>query len=505
MEKVRAIIEEVLALDPDADALEFEGAWTTWGQLARVKAALQQHLRPLGPTGRVAVLMRNRPEILCTTLACIGEGDCLVTINPVYPDERVAEDISDVETPVIIAAALDWARPAVASAAEASGALCLEVRLDEQDPVRVRVGPSRPLTSFPRAFAPGVAVEMLTSGTTGRPKRLPLPASAFEKALLSAALFEGNRKADDPAQLRSGVSLLTNSFAHTSGLSGSVNFVLSGRKACLLDRFKVSEFVDALRRHRPKVAGAPPAALRMLMDAQPDPDVFSSLVALRTGTAPLDPDLADAFYEKYGVPVLQNYGATEFGGVAGWTMADFKTHRVDKRGSVGRLNPGLEGRAVDPETLAPLEPGTPGVLQLKGPRIGNGQDWLTTTDLAIVDADRFVFILGRADNAIIRGGFKVHPDDVVKALQEHPAVLEAAVVGIKDSRLGQVPVAACVLRAGASASEEDILAFARGRLAPYQVPTQLMVLEELPRTNSMKVSQPDLRALFTNRIEGEPA
>jgi len=505
METVRATIEAVFALDPDAEALEFEGRWISWGQLARTRAALQAQLASLGRSGRVAVLMRNRPEILCATLACIAEGQCLVTINPVYPDDRVAEDLSDAAAPVIIASSQDWARPGVASAATASGALCLEVSLDESTPVRVRGGPARPLASFPRALAPGVAVEMLTSGTTGRPKRVPLKATAFERALLGAALFEGGRKADDPPQLRSGVSLLTNSFAHTSGLSASVNFVLAGRKACLLDRFKVSEFVDALRRHRPKVAGAPPAALRMLMDARPDPDVFSSLAALRTGTAPLDPDLADAFYDLYGVPVLQNYGATEFGGVAGWTMADFKAHRLDKRGSVGRLNPGLEGRAIHPDTHEPLEPGVAGVLQLKGGRIGDGVNWLTTTDLAMVDADGFVFILGRADNAIIRGGFKVHAEDVVKALQAHPAVLEAAVVGIADTRLGQVPVAACVLRAGVAASADELLAFARGGLAPYQVPAQLKIVAELPRTNSMKVSQPDLRALFTTSDEGETA
>jgi long-chain acyl-CoA synthetase len=506
MKAVRETIEGVLALEPAADALEFAGRWITWGQLADAKAALQRHLAPLGEGGRVAVLMRNRPEIVCATLACIAEGQCLVTINPVYPDDQVAQDLTEVKTPVIIASAQDWARPPVAAAAMASGALCLEIGSAADMPVRVRSQASRPLPDFQQAFAPGVAVEMLTSGTTGRPKRIPLDATAYEKSLLGAALFEGGRNASDPPQLRSGTGIMTNPFAHTSGLMGVVGFALSGRKACLLERFKTADFIDALKRHRPKVAGGPPAALRMLMDARPDPDTFSSLLAFRTGTAPLDPDLADAFYEAYGVPVLQNYGATEFGGVAGWTMGDFKAHRLDKRGSVGRLNPGLEGRAVDPDTHQPLEPGSPGVLQLKGSRIGDGVNWLTTTDLAVVDADLFVFVLGRADNAIIRGGFKVHPEDVVKALQDHPAVLEAAVVGIADARLGQVPVAACMLRSGAAASEEQLLTFARGRLAPYQTPTRLKIVEDLPRTTLMKVSQVELRALFTaDQKEGETA
>lgn len=503
MEVVRETIEAVLALDPAADAVEFEKRWVSWGVLATVKSALEQHLTGLGPDGRVAVLMRNRPEIVCAVLACIGQRQCLVTINPVYPDDRVVEDIQGASAPIIIASAADWARQSVADGMLASGALCLEVALDSENPVRVRQQSSSPLKSFPRAFAPGVAVEMLTSGTTGKPKRIPLLAADYEKALLGAAAFERGRSPQDAAKLRSGVSLLTNSFAHTSGLSASINVILSGRKACILDKFRVEDFADAIRRHRPKVAGAPPAALRMLMDANLPADTFSSLTAFITGTAPLDPALADAIYETYGVPVLQHYGATEFGGVAGWSLDDFKLYHKTKRGSVGRLNPGIEGRAADPETGEPVAPGEAGVLQLKGKRIGNGQDWLTTTDFAKVDADGFVFILGRADNAIIRGGFKVHPDDVRKALEAHPEVVEAAVTGISDRRLGQVPVAACVTKSGATVSVEDLLVFARSQLAPYQVPVQLKIVTELPRTSLLKVSLPDLAALFVSEAKGE--
>lgn len=498
METVRKTIDGVLSVDPDAEAIEYCGEWFTWRQLAAVKAALETHLKGLGPNGRVAVLMRNRPEIVCAALAVIGQDQCLVTVNPVYPDDKVIDDLAQAQTPIIIASSADWERTAVASAMPLGGALCLEVRMDSTEPVLVRQGNATPLPEFVRAFSPGVAVEMLTSGTTGKPKRIPLKASDFEKSLLAAAAFESKRSEKDEPMLRSGVSLVTNSMAHTSGLSGVVNVILSGRKICLFEKFSVDEFIAAIRRHRPKVAGAPPAALRMIYDARPPADTFSSLAALRTGTAPLDPDLADAFYETYGVPVLQNYGATEFGGVAGWTMADFKEHRVDKRGSVGRISPGIEGRIVDPDTLAPFEAGADGVLQLKGARIGDGINWLTTTDLARLDADNFLYILGRADNAIIRGGFKIHADDVQKGLEQHPDVVEAAVVGIPDRRLGQVPVAACVLSKGSSVSAEEILKFARGVLAPYQVPVRLEVVAELPRTQMLKVSQPDVKALFMN-------
>lgn len=503
MEAVRDAIEAVLGLDPAADAIEFEGRWVTWGQLAAVKAAIETHLAILGAGGRIGVLMRNRPETICAVLACVSQGQCIVTINPVYPDQRVIDDLLEADTPIVIACGLDWERSLVAEGMLASGALCLEVTMDEIPPTRVRQSSQAPVQDHERAFAHGVAVEMLTSGTTGKPKRIPLKSSDYEKSLLGAAAFERGRGENDAARLRSGVSLLTNSLAHTSGLSSAINVVLSGRRACLLEKFRVDEFAAAITRHRPKVAGAPPAALRMLMDAKLPADTFSSLVALRTGTAPLDPALADAFYDIYGIPVLQNYGATEFGGVAGWTIDDFKAFRTEKRGSVGRLNRGIEGRAVDPETGAPLAPGEAGVLQLKGQRIGNGKDWLTTTDFAKVDADHFVFILGRADNAIIRGGFKVHPDDVCKALQAHPAVIEAAVTGIPDRRLGQVPVAACVIRDAASTSVAELLDFARSQLAPYQVPVQIRIVGELPRTSLLKVSLPDLADLFLSDAEGD--
>jgi acyl-coenzyme A synthetase/AMP-(fatty) acid ligase len=345
--------------------------------------------------------------------------------------------------------------------------------------------------------APGVAIEMLSSGTTGTPKRIPLAAKSFERAINQAGVFDG-RGADDAPKLRRGVLLICGPLTHLSGVFNVVNTAASGRQACLLERFTVDNWVDAVRRHQLKVAWAPPSGLRMILDANVAKDDLASLSALRTGTAPLDPALADALYEHYGVPVLQNYGATEFAGaVAGWTLSDFKQYGAQKRGAVGKLTPGVEARIVDPETGAPLPFGETGLLELKASQLGGGS-WTRTTDLAVLDADAFLWIKGRYDNAIIRGGFKIQPDDVVKALEAHPAIREAAVVGLADERLGQAPAAAYLLRTGAQApSDQDLLAFLKTRLLPYQVPVRFLKLDEFPRTPSMKVSQPDLKALFS--------
>src|SRR5690606_39636688 len=134
-----------------------------------------------------------------------------------------------------------------------------------------------------------------------------------------------------------------------------------------------------------------------------------------------------------------------------------------------------------PETHEVLPAGAEGLLELRSAQLGDGTSWVRTTDLAVLDADGFLWINGRADNAIIRGGFKVHPDDIVRAMEQHPAIREAAVVGVRDERLGQTPAAAYILRAGAAApSEEELREFLKARLLPYQVPTRLMCVEDMP-------------------------
>jgi long-chain acyl-CoA synthetase len=418
---------------------------------------------------------------------------CLASLNAVSPDNKLAEDIVDAAVPVLVLTQADSQRDKLMDAAKEAGSAIIVVA-DGKAEIVSRCMPS----SSTRVDAPGIAIEMLSSGTTGKPKRIPLPRRNLEKALAGAASYERGRDTDAPPRLRSGVQIVTAPLAHIAGITGLMNNFLAGRQICLIERFTVEGFRDAVVRHRPKVAGAPPSALRMLLDANIPKEDFASLVAYRTGTAPLDPDLADAFYERYGIPVLQNYGATEFaGGVAGWTLDDFKAHWKDKRGSVGRLNKGTEVRILDPETGAELAIGETGLLELRAANVGDGKQWVKTTDLAVTDEDRFLWIKGRHDGAIIRGGFKIMPDDVVKAIESHPAVREAAVTGLKDRRLGEVPVAGWVARANVDApSDDELRAWLKDQLLPYQVPVQLKRLEEFPRTPSMKVSQPALRALF---------
>jgi acyl-coenzyme A synthetase/AMP-(fatty) acid ligase len=348
----------------------------------------------------------------------------------------------------------------------------------------------------PGALRPGTAVRMLTSGTTGPPKRVDLAYRALERVLAGAKHYESNR--DTAVRLRRGVAVINAPLVHVAGLFRVLQCVSDGRAFALLERFTVEGWADAVRRHRPATASLVPTALRMVLDAGVDPADLASLRSVVSGTAPLDPDDADAFTARYGVPVLVSYGATEFGGgVAGWNVADHRAHWATKRGSVGRAHAGAELRVVEPDSGRVLGPDTEGLLEVRSEQVGDG-DWVRTTDLARLDDDGFLWILGRADQAIVRGGFKVQPEDVRQALERHPAVRGAAVVGRPDGRLGAVPVAAVELRAGAGpVAPDDLLAYAAGALARYELPAEVRIVDELPRTASGKADLAAVAALLS--------
>jgi acyl-CoA synthetase (AMP-forming)/AMP-acid ligase II len=463
-------IAEVLAIDPVAGAVEFEGAWSTFGELA----ATASHAAGLvpAPGTEVGILLRNRPVHIGFLLGVLLAGGCVVTINPGRGIDRTRDDIADLDLPVLLGLPDDLAAlvPAGSRATVASA-----VALGE--PLTATPG-----TSDGGSLRPEVAVRMLTSGTTGPPKRIDLTYGTLERVLVGAGHYGSTHESG--RQLRRGVAVVNSPLVHLGGLFRVLTSITDGRSFAFLERFTVEDWVDAVRRHRPATASLVPAALRMVLEAALDPADLSSLKSVVSGTAPLDPDDADAFLERYGVPVLVSYAATEFGGaVAGWNL---KTHHdwwATKRGSVGTAAPGCELRVVD------------GVLEVKAGQLGDGQ-WVRTTDLARIDDDGFLFILGRADQAIIRGGFKVLPEDVKAALEKHDAVRFAAVVAKDDRRLGAVPVAAVELKEGATTTVDDLLAHAEKVLSRYEIPTEIRIVEVLPRTDAGKADAGAVRALF---------
>lgn len=493
-------LDGVFRLDPGAEALEFDGHWYTWGELTDVIDRINRILdgAGVGPGEGVGMLLRNRPAHYAAIVAMLISERCIVTINPMQPADRVRAELQSLRTPAVIADSADWEDGDLSAVVDEIG--CVAISLAQIGPDCVATLPGRDRLGagpFHEPFT-GVAIQMLTSGTTGTPKRIPLARKTLEKSLEDAMVYEKDRSPDDPPKLRAGVTIQQMPFVHISGIFGVAGTSLAGRQTCLLERFTVEGWHDAVKRHRPRVASAVPTALRMILDADIPKEDLSSLVALRSGTAPLPPELADEVMERYGIPVLGNYGATEFaGGVAGWSYREFKEHWQDKRGSVGKVHDTIEARVVDVETFEEVAPGEPGLLELRGGQIEDGKTWVRTTDLARLDEDRFLYILGRADNAIIRGGFKIMPGDVADALEAHPAIREAAVVGIKDRRLGQVPAAAYVVANGAQApSDEELADWVKSRMTAYSVPVAFMAVDELPRTPSLKVSAVGVQEMF---------
>ena len=480
MNRVSDTIGRVLHLDPAVPAVEYEGKWHSWGQLA----ATADSIGDVTPPGRrVGVLLRNRPVHVGLLVGLLRAGACIVVINPGRGEDRVQAEVAALDLPVIAGTGDDIDRFVTA---DATGARLVATGLGAG--VQLQGDPAH----IGQTGQAGVAVEMLTSGTTGPPKRVPLTYETFDRTLSGAKYYEAN--AQPEVRLRSGVAIVNAPLVHLGGLFRVLQCVTDGRSFCLLDRFRVEQWADAVRRHRPATASLVPTALRMVLEADLDPEDLSSIRSVVSGTAPLAPEDADAFLAKYGIPVLVSYAATEFGGgVAGWNVADHRQYWPSKKGSVGRAHPGCELRVVDQQSGQPVGTDRPGLLEVKAHQLGDGSGWTRTTDLARIDAEGFVWILGRADQAIIRGGFKVMPDDVRAAIERDPRVRLAAVVGRPDARLGAVPVAAVELRADAGpVNADDILSALAATLAPYELPVEIRISTALPRTPSGKV---DLAAL----------
>jgi acyl-coenzyme A synthetase/AMP-(fatty) acid ligase len=284
-----------------------------------------------------------------------------------------------------------------------------------------------------------------------------------------------------------------------------------GAPVVLMARFDSVAFADLVRRFEIRSTVLPPAAMTMLVDDERVRDL-SPLKYVRSISAPLSPLQARRFKDKFGIAVLNGWGQTEIGGeIVGWSAADSREHGDAKLGSVGRPHEGVTVRVVDADG-ADVAAGEPGELWVRTPALSAGyagagspdagalsdrmsaDGWFRTGDVGRVDADGFVWIEGRVSDMINRGGLKVFPAEVVEVLLLSPHVVDAAVVGVPDDRLGEVPWAFVVAAPGDTVDAPALEALCREHLAPYKVPAGFETIEELPRNEIGKVRAPDLVA-----------
>lgn len=488
------------AADDAAAMVQCDGRWATWGHVRSLTERIDRELAAAGcgPGGRVAVVFGNRVESVAALLAILRESRTLVTLSPLQPAERLSADLAVTGVGYVLAPETLWSNTEFTTAVADLGAAGWSVELDAVT-LRAQAG------GQPMPGDPAVAIEMLTSGTTGPPKRVPLTFAQLESSLAAALQHNERPEVRDKAPLTGAVALVTLPIVHIGGLWGLLQSLVSARRFALLERFTVAGWHAAVKEHRPALVGLPPAAIRAVLDADIPPEDLASVRAINAGTSPVDPALVDAFWQRYGIPILIVYGATEFSGaVAGWTLKDFHARWADKAGSVGRAFPGVRLQVID-DGGAVLAPGLTGRLQVASPQVSGSRDgWVTTSDLAHLDDEGFLYIDGRADDVIMRGGFKISPATVVAALRRHDAVHDAAVAGLPDARLGQIPLAAVELRAGTSVTPDELRAHCRSILTPYEVPAQIFVVDALPRGAALKVDRRELTAILEDLRSSTP-
>jgi long-chain acyl-CoA synthetase len=490
MPRLQDLCAEALARATDRPAIRFEGHWHTWGDCARVAGELGAALDAAtdAPGTTVVLVARNRPAAIAALLGLLSRGHSVQMVYPFQSGEGVARYMDGFLPAAVVADAQDFA-PEVRAALTAHGIAA--IALDGMA--------AAALTGFEHSTnchrLPGEPrIEILTSGTTGPPKSFPIPFAMLETHFLSTPLTRA--QGADPESLPP--FLLYFPLGNISGVYSTLPTLLRGQRVELLERFSIAAWRDYVMRWQPVHSGLPPSFVQAVLDADIPREELASIRVLGVGAAPLDPAVQAAFEDRYGIPILVSYGATEFAGpVAMMTAELHPTFGRAKLGTVGRALPGAKLRVVDRATGAPLPAGEEGLLEVVSPRIG--PDWIRTADLAVIDADAFLFLRGRADGAIMRGGFKVLPETIERALVLHPAVAEAGVVGVPDARLGAVPAAALVLRTDvAPTTFAELEAHLRRHVLATHIPVHWQIVAELPRTPSLKIDRAALKSLLAN-------
>ncbi|MGH3676178.1 MAG: class I adenylate-forming enzyme family protein [Mycobacterium sp.] len=478
-----------LARYGERPCIEFEGRWYSGDEITAYADAIATALRDAGVDERapVGLVVRNRLPHAAAIIGFLAAGRAVSMIYSFQSPESIGRDIEKLELSGIVADREDWTDPVITAAKRAGSA---GVAISMQTPVVAAVSglQRRDHTRRHADVEPGVALHILTSGTTGPPKRQAIKTSVLERTVFSVTSGEAAPPGAPPE------------FAYWQfggiGVCQLVAGVHNARRIVMLERFTVDGFVKAIKTHGVKRSGVQPAVIRMLLDADVPKEDLASLDFLISASGPLDPETRDEFEKHFDIPIRLAYGATEFAGsLCAWTPDLVDEYGESKRNSVGKPLPDTRVRIVDPDTGAELPAGEQGLLEARIASIS--PDWIRTTDIASIDADGFVTLHGRADGAINRGGFKILPETVRRVLISHPAIRDACIVGVRDARLGQVPFAALEATPGAARpSDDELKELVRQELPVYNVPVAFAWVDELPRNPALKVSLPDVAALY---------
>ncbi|RCG27470.1 long-chain fatty acid--CoA ligase [Streptomyces diacarni] len=516
----RAAVGEV----PERTALAYFDGRLTYAETDTLSDGVAAHLagRGLRHGDRVAVMLQNTPHYVLALLGAWKAGGTVVPVNPMYKEREVAHVLADAEVAALVCSDRAWESRLRATAAGTGVHTVLtacERDLQTRDDARVldfaRCAPAHDATDLlaaARSGAPAPAARELsgadtalisyTSGTSGAPK------GAMNTHANISFNAERQRVGSDLPE-GSTVFALAPLF-HITGMVAQLSGCLANRGTLALAyRFDAGVVLDAFLEHRPAFTVGPSTAF-MALAAHPDVTRahFSSFRHISSGGAPLPPALVEKFRAAFGPYIGNGYGLTECTAPCA-SVPPGREAPVDPASgtlAVGVPGPDTLVRILD-EAGAPVPLGEQGEIAVRGPQVVPGY-WrrpeasaaaipdgeLRTGDIGFMDQDGWLYVVDRKKDMINASGFKIWPREVEDVLYAHPAVREAAVVGVPHAYRGETVKAYVSLRDGGQAAPEELSAYCKERLAAYKYPREVEILAELPKTTSGKILRRELRS-----------
>jgi long-chain acyl-CoA synthetase len=478
---------------PDATALKLGEATLTYAGLDDLTSRLARFLaeRGIEPGDRVGIMLPNVPEFAIAYYAVLRAGAVVVPMNVLLKEREVAFYLSDPGAKLVFA----WhqfeaeARKGAASA----GTECMVISPDGFGELLWGVAPR---TEVAARAGNDTAVILYTSGTTGQPKGAELTqANLDSNAQVCLELF--SMRADD---IILGALPLFHAFGQTCTLNTAM---ASGATLVPVPRFDAEKVLATIESDRVTVfAGVPTMFVALLHHPAREQFDTSSLRLCISGGAAMPVEILRGFEAAFGSIILEGYGLSETSPVASFSDPD----RERKVGSIGTPVAGVEMKVVD-DSRNDVPQGESGEIAIRGNNVMKGywrrpeataeaiddDGWFYSGDIGRIDEDGYFFIVDRKKELVIRGGYNVYPREIEEVLYEHPAVREAAVIGIPHPELGEEIGAAVALKPGAEASEDELREFAKRRVAAYKYPRYVWFVDELPKGATGKILKREIR------------
>jgi long-chain acyl-CoA synthetase len=501
MFNLAVVLRESAAADPHRPAAIYDGGSMTYAELDALSDTLATRLLDIGvnPGEPVGLQLPNVPQFLVAYFGILKAGAVVVPMNVLLKSREVAYCLGHARARALIT----WGPVSDEAGKGAAEAGVPDVFVvgpaadgSTMTPFAELLNPSAERRAMAMREPTDTAVIVFTSGTTGVPKAAEL------------THFQLYMNADIPGRLfnvrRDDVVLTVLPLFHIFGLSSILNVAVRfGCTMSLVPRFEAGTVLATIQRDRVTIFDGVPTMFAALL-THPELDSYdtSSLRVAISGGAAIPATVLDAFEARFGVPILEGYGMSETASTITFN------HSVDDRRaySVGKPIWGVEVQVWD-EQCNRLPSGRDhiGELVTRGSHMMKGYlnapeataeaftgGWFHSGDLGYVDEDGFFYIVDRKKELIIRGGYNVYPREVEEVLHAHPAVAQAAVVGVPDERLGEEVKAFVAFKPGMSASEAELIGYCRDRIAAYKYPRSIEVRDALPLTGSGKVAKLDL-------------